>query len=511
MSWEPEVNELRRRQREASKLGGEEAIARQHAAGRFTVRERLDRLLDPGSLQEFGSTAGSSDESGEFRPANFVMGLGEVDGRRVIIGGEDFTVRGGAEDGGGEGKWLLSEQMAEEWKLPIVRLIEGTGGSVRSFEEIGRTYVPTNPGVARMVRLMGKVPVVSAVLGSVAGWASAKAVTAHWTVMVKDTSQILIAGPSVVEQALATPIKKEELGGYQVHTANGVADNLAMDEEDCFRQIRAFLSYLPPNVWTAPPRAASNDPVSRREEALLTAIPRSRRRQYDVRRILALVVDDASLFEIGPGYGRSLVTAFARLDGYPVGIIANDCRHLGGALDANGCDKLTRFVDLCDTFSLPVVNFVDQPGFMIGLEAERSGTLRRGMRALAAVEQSTTPWVSVVIRRCFGVAGAGHGRDGGLNLRYAWPSAEWGSLPLEAGVQVAYRREIANAPDPAARRTEIMQRFIEISSPFRTAEGFGVEEIIDPRDTRPLLCRFAAVAYDSVTEHGPKTRMGVRP
>jgi acetyl-CoA carboxylase carboxyltransferase component len=212
-----------------------------------------------------------------------------------------------------------------------------------------------------------------------------------------------------------------------------------------------------------------------------------------VRGVLGLIVDRDSLFELSPHFGRSLVTMLARLDGYPVGVMANDPKHVGGALDADASEKLMRFVDLCDTFHLPVVNFVDQPGFMVGTAAEEEGTIRKGVRALFAVEESTVPWVAVIVGRCYGVA-------------------EWGSLPVEGGVDAPYRREIEAAPDPGAKRREIEDKLRQVRSPFRTAEAFGVEEMIDPRDTRPLLCQFAEIAQGVVaTELGPKRRFGIRP
>jgi acetyl-CoA carboxylase carboxyltransferase component len=515
--WQPEIEEIEERRRLAAQMGGEEAVARHHAAGKLTVRERIERLVDTGSFHELGSLAGRAEEKDgklvSFRPANFVMGTGAIDGRKVVVGGEDFTVRGGAADAAVGGKWTFAERMADEWRLPIVRLIDGTGGSVRTLALLGRTYIPDNPGVVTMAKLLGTIPVVSAVMGSVAGLPAAKAVLAHWTIMVKDTSQVFVAGPPVVRRGLGEDVTKEVLGSHEVHAyKSGVVDNVAEDEDDCFRQIRRFLSYLPSNVWQTPPRAEPTDDPNRREEALLSIIPRNRRRPYDIRVLLTLIVDRDSLFEITPHYGRSLVTTFARLNGYAVGLMANDPMHLGGALDAAASEKLMRFVDLCDTFHLPVVNFVDQPGFMVGTAAELQGTIRKGTRALCAVEESTVPWIAVMIRKCYGVAGGAHGRHGRLNLRYAWPSAEWGSLPVEGGVEAAYRREIEAAPDPDAKRRELEEELNQLRSPLRTAEAFGVEEMIDPRDTRPLLCRFVEVAQELVrTEVGPKWRFGMRP
>jgi acetyl-CoA carboxylase carboxyltransferase component len=267
------------------------------------------------------------------------------------------------------------------------------------------------------------------------------------------------------------------------------------------------LSYLPQNVWQQPPRIACADPTARKDEALLSVIPRDRRQMYEVREVIHGVVDRESFFEINAGYGRSLVIGLARLNGYPVGVMANDTKHHGGAVDAQASEKMMRFVDLCDTFHLPVINLVDNPGFLIGTQAEEEGTVRLGSRALMACLQASVPWVSVIIRRCYGVAGAGHGNADRLNLRYAWPSADWGSLPIEGGVQAAYKRDIEAAADPDARRRELEGMLEQYRSPLRTAEAFGIEEVIDPRDTRPLLCDWVEDAYSlTATQLGPKSR-----
>ena len=278
-------------------------------------------------------------------------------------------------------------------------------------------------------------------------------------------------------------------------------------------QLKRFLSYLPGSVWETPPITASADPADRREEELLSIVPREPRQPYDVRRILELIFDGGSVFELGRGFGGPAVTALATLGGRPVGVAASDPKHYGGGLTADASEKLTRFVDLCDQFRLPFVNLVDQPGFVIGTEAERRGTIRRGTRAMVAIYQATVPNVSVLMRKVFGVAGAAHGDHSRLNLRYAWPSGDWGSLPVEGGIEAAYRRELEAADDPAALRAEIQERLDAVRSPFRTAERFGVEEIIDPRDTRPLLCDWAERAHELVAHEagaGPKAR-GLRP
>jgi acetyl-CoA carboxylase carboxyltransferase component len=358
---------------------------------------------------------------------------------------------------------------------------------------------------------MSEIPVIAAALGPVAGLGAARVACSHFSVMVRGIAQVFVAGPPVVERAFGTPVDKESLGGWEIQIKAGGVDNVVDSEDEAFEQIRRFLSYLPRNVWEAPSRGTSSDDPRRRDEALLSLIPRNRRRGYDVRTLVGHVVDRASFFELGAAYGPSLVVGLARLDGYPIGVVANDPAHVGGALTAAGSEKLTRFVDLCDTFHLPVVNFVDNPGFLIGTQAERDGTIRKGVRALQAIYQATVPWITVIVRRVFGVAGAGHANVQALNLRYAWPSADWGSLPLEGGIEAAYKRELAAAADPVALKKEIEARLNVFRSPFRTAESFSIEEIIDPRDTRPLLTDWISLAYDNeATRLGPKAR-GMRP
>jgi acetyl-CoA carboxylase carboxyltransferase component len=519
MSWETELEELRRREELARRMGGEERIERQHRSGRLTVRERIARLCDEGTFHETGALAGRAEyrdgEIADFLPANVVIGQGRIDGRRAVIQGDDFTVRGGAADAAIWQKMVYAEQLAHDLRLPLLRLVDGTGGggSVKSLEQMGHTYVPFIPGWDVAVANLSTVPVVAAALGPVAGLGAARVVAAHFSVIVRGTAQLFVAGPPVVAAAMGEAPDKEELGGARAQARAGAVDNEAVDEDDALDQLKRFLSYLPSNVWEPPPVIPAGDPPDRREDDLVSIVPRERRRPYKVRRILEAVLDRGSVFEVGAQYGRPLVTALARLGGRPVGVLASDPNHYGGGLTADASEKLTRFADLCDQFHLPAVNFVDQPGFVIGTEAERRGTIRRGTRALFAVYQASVPWVSILVRKVYGVAGAAHGNAQGLNLRYAWPSGDWGSLPIEGGLEAAYRRELEAAEDPAALRAEIEERLNAVRSPFRTAERFGIEEIIDPRDTRPILCDWAERAHELVAHEvarGPKAR-GLRP
>jgi acetyl-CoA carboxylase carboxyltransferase component len=522
MNWSAEIEELRRRRQMAEACGGPEAVARHHAEGKLTVRERIARLLDPGTFQEVGKLAGHAeyDDKGRlasFTPHAYVAGIGKIDGRPVAVGGEDYTIRGGSGSGsgrrkGGQGGFI--EDLAARYRIPLVNLIDGVGGSVESLSRRGHSTFPGagQDGFERSVELLGVVPVVSAVMGTAAGGPSGRAMLSHWTIMVKGTSQIFAAGPPVVERAYGKKVGKEELGGAQmaVDTA-GTIDNAADNEEDCLKQVRCFLSYLPTNVWELPPEVRCDDPVDRCEDALADIIPRSARQPYDMRKLISLVVDRDSVFEIQPTFGRAVITCFARLGGKVVGVIACNPMH-GGVVDVKAARKQTHFTELCDTFNIPLVFLVDVPGFQIGLESEAAGMLRIGMQGRFLNMQLTVPVYTVVVRKCYGMAGGSTVDRAGLNFKIAWPSAEWGSLPIEGGVKAAYRREIESAADPAQREREIEQEIRAHASPFRTAEAFAVEDLIDPRETRPYLCRFLEAAWPGMrTRLGPKGRPGVRP
>jgi propionyl-CoA carboxylase beta chain len=519
-TWEPELAELARRKALAAELGGEDRVARQRASGRLTVRERLDALVDAGSWREVGALTGQAtyDADGaltDLVPANLITGQGRLDDRRVVVAADDFTVRGGAADAAIVEKQVHAERMAHDLRVPMVRLLDGTGGggSVKSLEDFGRTYVPWNPGWEHVVANLSTVPVVAAALGPVAGLGAARLVTSHLAVMVRELSQVFVAGPPVVAAGMGQEVSKEELGGWKVAARSGAVDVVVDTEAEAYAVVRRFLSYLPSNVWALPPIAPSEDAAQRRDESLRSLVPRHRRTPYDVRALVTSVCDQGSVLEIGRHSGDSLVTALARLDGRPVAVLASDPTVYGGGLTARGADRMARFIDLADTFHVPVLHLVDQPGFVIGAEAERAGTIRHGASALAAVYQSEVPWASVLVRRVFGVAGAGHRPHHRHSYRVAWPSGDWGSLPVEGGLEVAFKRMLAEAGEEAARlKAEIAERLEAVRSPFRTAESFLVEDVIDPADTRPLLCDWVAGAYDVLATMplGPRTR-GLRP
>ena len=379
----------------------------------------------------------------------------------------------------------------------------------------GGSFLPGHLGVQEYARQLAEVPVVNVLLGSVVGLGAAKAVLGHFAVMVRDIAQLMVAGPPVVSHAMGYDITKEDLGGWHVHATNGSVDNLAESEEEAVAITRRFLSYLPSSVFEAPPVVACDDPIDRRDDELLSIVPRKRTTTFDIRRAITLLVDRGSWFEIGEHWGTDQIVGLARLDGRPVGIIASDSRHAnGGAMTADGCDKVTRHVDLCDVFHLPLVNLVDNPGFGVGLDHERAGTIRKGATWMVAMAQATVPMFTVIMRRSFGVAGNGQATPTRQpNVRVCWPAADVGGIPPEGGIEAAYKRQLAEAADPAALRAELDARIESVRGPIGPLNRFQLEELIDPRDTRRLLAEWIPIATRVATApHRLRPRpQGYRP
>ncbi|MFL0355703.1 acyl-CoA carboxylase subunit beta [Erythrobacter sp. GH1-10] len=509
MSWQAELEELRKREALAEQMGGEEKVARQHGRGKMDARARLAALCDDGSFREIGKIAGKGhyDENGDLQgvtPAPFLFGKALINGRPVVATADDFTIRGGAADAGISRKMVQAEKMAHELKLPIVRMIDGTGGggSVKTLEQIGATYIPAVPGWGDVVENLDTVPVVALALGPTAGLGAARTVASHYSIMVRGLSQIFAAGPAVVgamgasyEQNADHARAKEELGGADIHTRNGVVDDEVGSEAEAFARARHFLSFMPEHVGQLARRSNCTDPVHRKEEALLSLVPHDPKAVYSMRRCMGLVFDQGTVFEIGKMWGRAAITALARLDGWPVAVVASDPSYLGGSWEAKTSEKVERFVKLADQFRLPIVHLVDNPGFMIGREAEMAGTIRYGVQAMNAIYKASVPLASIVLRRAYGIAGSAMSNAERYQYRFCWPSGDWGSLPIAGGLEVAYKSELEASDDPEAELEAIRERLAKVTSPFRSAERFNVEDIIDPRDTRPLLCEFAELAW----------------
>lgn len=503
---------------------------RQKEAGKLWVWERVDALLDKGSLQQVGSVTGevkwgekkkpsgaaatAEEETIEgFTPSNSVQGFGKLNGRKILFTADDYSLRAGHADGALWEKTEYIEKLALSLRMPIVKLVDGSsgGGSVTSIRKNGFSYVPPLPAFQHVVQQLNLgIPNLGAALGPSIGLGAARVTVCHFSVMAANVGSLFNAGPKVVEGAtFEEGLTLSELGGPDMHCRNGTIDNLATDEHHASQQIRTVLSYLPNSGFSAPPVITQNidDPPNRRETALQTIIPRRKERMYDPRRIISLVVDRASFFEIGALWGRTALVGLARLAGRPVGIISNNCESAtGGALDAAGSQKLTRHLKLCDVMNLPVVQFVDIPGYAVGTVAERASTMRHGVNLAMAYYSTTMPVFSVITRRVYGVAGGVMLDCRDPRMRVAWPSGDWGSLPLKGGIEVAHAHELREAertggPEKAAKLyKELEAEYEGLMNPVRTANAFGVEEIIDPADTRGVVCSWVEHVYGGLME-----------
>lgn len=511
MSWDDEINEMRAREALAFEMGGADKVARQHEFNKLTIRERIDAISDPETFHEIGTLAGVGDydDNGQlqaFTPSNFVFGTADIDGRPVVLSGDDFTVRGGSADASIAAKRGRSEGLATELRLPHIRLVDGMGGggSVKTIEMAGRTYIPELRGWETVATHLGVAPSVSLALGSVAGIGAARVATSHYSVIVKDSAQMMIAGPALVDWASLGDVSKEELGASKIHTRNGAIDDEAASETEAFEMARRFLSYLPSSVDELPPLGDCEDDPERSDDALIDIVPRDPRQVYKMHTILESVCDQGSFFEIGKKWGRSVITGLARLNGVPIAIFAENPRVYGGAWTADSCRKLIRLIDLAATFHLPIVHLEDCPGFLIGKQSEEESTIRYGSTALAALGQANVPFCCVVIRKAFGVAGAANHKPGAHHFRAAWPSGDWGSLPIEGGIEVAYKAELAEVDDYDEHLAKIKDRLNRLRSPFRSAEFFEIEEIIDPRHTRRYLTQWAKLARAASRAEPPR-------
>ena len=489
---------------------------RQKEAGKLWVRERLDLLLDKGSFREVGSVTGKvnwrqtgavREEPDEFIPSNNVQGFGRLGGRRVILSADDFSIRAGHADGALFAKTVYMEKLALKMKLPIVKLVDGSsgGGSVTTIKTNGYAYVPPLDGAHAVVaQLNAGIPNLGAALGSAIGLGAARLVACHFSVMAADVGSLFNAGPKVVAGAtFEEDLSVTDLGGPNVHCANGTIDNLAATELACFQQIRTVLQYLPNSGTRVPPVIVTDDPITRSSPELRTIIPRRRERMYDPRKLISTVVDRGSFFEIGALWGRTAIVGLARIGGSPIGVISNNCEHLAGALDAAGSQKITRHLKFCDVFNLPVLQFCDIPGYAIGLTAERTATMRWGVELWKTYYTTTVPLFNVIVRKVYGVAGGVMVECRDPHTRVAWPSGEWGSLPLDGGIEVGHSAELRGIEKEhgldarQARYRELEEEYRRLMNPVRTASAFSIEEIIDPADTRRLVAEWCQMVYDT--------------
>jgi acetyl-CoA carboxylase carboxyltransferase component len=516
MAMDDLVDALAARRSRARAMGGEDAIRKQHAAGKLTARERIELLFDPGSFSEIGLHATHAgiapDLAGRDTPADgMITGVGKIDGRFAAAIAYDFTVMAGSMGRTAELKGNRAREIALTKRMPMIWLIDSAGARIQ--EAIGsRNFAATGLLFREESIMSGVVPQVAAMMGPGAAGTAYIPALSDFVPMVRGTSNMALGGPPLVKAVVGEDVTAEELGGSKVHCEiSGCADLEVADDRECIAVIREYLSYFPSSNRELPPVRACSDPVDRRDEDLLTIVPDSPRRAYDVRKVLRGVVDDRHIFEIKPGWARNVVTALARLGGHPVGLVASQPQVLGGALDNDAADKAARFIMLCDAFNVPLVFFQDVPGFMVGSKVERAGIIRHGAKMLYAVSEATVPKLTVVLRKAYG---AGYyvmcGRAYEPDLIVAWPTAEISVMGPEGGTNIVFRREIAAAADPVAERARRVDEFRKLIDPYIAAGAALIDDVIDPRDTRPILVRGLQMAKTKTVER-PWRKHGVMP
>jgi methylmalonyl-CoA decarboxylase subunit alpha len=503
--WGPLLDDLEARQRAAREMGGAERVARQHEKGKLTARERVERLFDAGTFVELGALVGTSPRVGvETIPADgFVAGMGRIDGRAVLAGCEDFTVLGGSIGAAATDKRVRLCQLARRERVPLVFMLDGAGHRLTNRHSARK---PND--LQTLAALSGLVPMVTLVLGPAAGHSALCGPLADFSVMTEYAS-MFTAGPPLVKAATGEEVTKEELGGPQIHVdLSGVAHNVVADDDAALALCRHYLSYFPANAWTAPPRALhatdTADTGFRRLDDLLTLIPADDRKPYSMRAVVDRLVDAGSGLEIQPRYGRSLVTTLARLAGRSVAIVANDPGVRAGAIDTAAAEKAAHFLDVVDSFHLPVVFLADNPGVLAGTKAERDGALRAAARMFAAQHRLTVPKLHVTLRKAFGFGSSVMAMNpyDDQTILYAFPGVTLGAMPAEAGGRSA-KLDDATQAEVTATQT---------GGPWPQAHGMGYDDVIDPRDLRDALLRALVLLEDRDQRHyEPVARAGILP
>ncbi len=505
------VAELEANKAKAREMGGAAKVADQHERGKLTARERIDRLFDPGTFVEYGALAESPHVTDRATPADGVVtGVGRVEGRDVYVAAYDFTVLAGSIGMVGEIKVARLRDLALKHRRPIVWLIDSAGARIQ--EAASSIFAGTGYLFREQVVLSGVVPQVAALVGPGAAGTAYIPGLADFVPMVKGRGTMALGGPPLVKAAIGEDVTEEQLGGSQVHCAKSGVGSLEVESDDaCLAAIREYLSFFPSSCDEPPPRRATDDPVDRREEGLLDIVPDSPRKPFDVRKVIELVVDHGRFFEIQPQWARSLVVGLARLGGRPVGFVASQPMFLGGVLDVDAADKAARHVTLCDAFNIPLVFLHDVPGFMIGTKVEQQGIIRHGAKMLFAVASATVPKLTVVLRKSYG---AGYyvmnGRAYEPDAIYGWPSAEISLMGPEGAVNIIFRKQIEASESPDETRKALVEQFRGMIGPMIAARHALVDDLIDPRDTRRLLCRGLEVAEKKVVER-PRRKHGVMP
>jgi acetyl-CoA carboxylase carboxyltransferase component len=511
-----ELTEQLHERREAARLGGgEEKIAKQHERGKLTARERIDLLVDEGTFVELGlhgrpHFAQRAMDNVEAPADGVITGWGDVDGRSCCIAAYDFTVMAGSMGMTGELKVGRLREIALQKRMPFVWLLDSAGARIQ--EAAGSLFAGSGQLFREEVEMSGVVPMVAAMMGPCAAGTAYIPALSDFVPMVAGQGAMALAGPHLVKAVTGEEISMEELGGARVHTRiSGVGDLEVKSDEECIDAVRSYLSFFPSNWEEKPPVAPSVDPEDRMSEKLLEIVPDSSRKPYDMYEVIAEIVDDGEYFDLKPKFAKSVITCFARFGGRPVGIVANQPKHLAGVLDNDSADKAARFINLCDAFNIPLVFLQDVPGFMVGSKVEHAGIIRHGAKMLYAVSRATVPKVTVIVRKAYG---AGYyvmcGKAYEPDLIVAWPGAEISVMGAEGAVNIIGRSAIEASEDPEATREAMLDAVRQNIDPYISAGNAMIDDVIDPRETRPTIVKALRMASNKNVTKPPK-RHGVMP
>src|SRR5215212_6995184 len=511
----PLVEELAERRERAKLGGGEEKIAKQHDAGKLTARERLDLLIDEGTFCEFGLHAqphfSQAAMAGREAPADGVItGYGKVGGRMVAVCAYDFTVMAGSMGMTGELKVTRLRELALTKRIPMVWLLDSAGARIQ--EAAGSLFAGSGHLFREEVVMSGVVPQVAALMGPCAAGTAYIPGLADFVPMVRGRGSMALAGPHLVRAAIGEDVTQEELGGSRVHCRrSGVGDIEVADDEECIARIKQYLSFFPSHCEERPPVVPATDPVDRMDAGLLDVLPETNRKPYDMYEVIRRIVDGGQWLDVKGAWARTIITCFARFGGRPAGIVANQPRQLGGILDNDSADKAARFVNLCNAFGIPLVFLQDVPGFMVGTKVEAAGIIRHGAKMLHAVANATVPKVTVVLRKAYG---AGYyvmnRRAYEPDLIVAWPSAEISVMGAEGAVEIVMRKQVESAEDPAAMKAQLIEEYRKIIDVYRAASNFMIDDVIDPRETRPVVIKALEMAENKQVDR-PWKKQGVVP
>jgi acetyl-CoA carboxylase carboxyltransferase component len=511
----PLVEDLHERRSRIRQGGGAERIERQHAAEKLTARERLDLLVDEGTFTELGIHGrphfSQRAMDGKDAPADGVItGYGKVDGRIVAVCAYDFTVMAGSMGMTGELKVTRLRELALTKRIPFIWLLDSAGARIQ--EAVGSLFAGSGHLFREEVVMSGVVPQIAALMGPCAAGTAYIPGLADFVPMVKGRGSMALAGPHLVRAAIGEDVTQEELGGSRVHCRkSGVGDLEVADDQECISRIKQYLSFFPQNCEERPPLRPTSDPIDRGDEELLDVLPESNRKPYDMYEVIRRIVDDGEWFDLKPQWAKTIITCLARFGGRPVGIVANQPKQLGGILDNDSADKAARFVNLCNAYGLPLVFLMDVPGFMVGTKVEQAGIIRHGAKMLHAVANATVPKITVVIRKAYG---AGYyvmnGRAYEPDLIVAWPTAEISVMGAEGAVEIVMRRQVEEAADPAAKKAELIDAYRKIIDVYVAAGNDMIDDVIDPRETRPTIVRALEMAQSKRVER-PYKRSAVVP